>query len=386
MVELSMNEITVKIEPKENNEAIRKKNEWSRQAERIIGFLEINFGFNRIFHRNRDCSENVHEEVISYTYGFLDDELTVYYYPSSREKGVILHITDDALQRYLEKTEFTFYEFFQKLYALPYNVTLTAIRLTALYIHEGVNLEKLHDAWINGAIGIKCQAYTPGKLFTMTNCKPTVWTRWALSNEVIAMDFPLIKDAVSLTIHEVTPALKELSALADRKNFPPTHVRLELFLKKNYATAIFGLMQSVHDDEYFAQLVTGFIGNMARFYMVDNGRILELLGATKILENCVAEKNYVVTPAFDGKQSLVTSIKSLTQKSEMFSIIYKVHDLWGEEGIRLLKKHLTEEYARYSPEEGTEKWLNHNRSKYKANCPTAKDFFTDNNLSKVKEE
>lgn len=268
------------------------------------------------------------------TFVYRDGLLTcimVSYDPTYREHGIVLQITEAALNKYWEVTKTTMHRFLKDLTEGPYRITLIDISLSVLFVHEDLDLKKMYEDWKDGELGLVCFSENQGMFFSDENKENGV---------------------------------------------KQTQLRFKVNFRGAYAVEVWNKLMDVDDEDAFVQLVAKIILYKAGFVCLKNGLISKEHRATQLLEDYIGQRNDVISPFFKKTDYLARTIQELLEKNELCPLLYIVYQIWGDEGFDAVIEQLFLKITSLPQKEDLQAWLEMNGDNYREKYPTARSYFT----------
>lgn len=249
--------MTFKVEPKDETEAALYGKWGHTEFMKFFNSVETRMHLSEYFGGKRFLRKKKGEyrETFVYREGLLTC-IMVSYDPTYREHGIVLHITEAALKKYLDVTKTEMYRFLKDLAEGPYHITLIDISLSVLFVHEDLDLKKMYEDWKDGALGLVCFSENQGMFFSDENCemKASGYRRTSrMRNPRATLEVSILADGLFLQIVDETTEV-------DKENcVKQTQLRFKVNFRGVYAVEVWNKLMDVDNDEAFVQLVAKII-------------------------------------------------------------------------------------------------------------------------------
>ncbi|MDU3212353.1 hypothetical protein [Anaerococcus sp.] len=139
-------------------------------------------------------------------------------------------------------------------------------------------------------------------------------------------------------------------------------VRLEAEFSSDYAHQLTELFKDCKDDEELKNIILSIILDRYMFFYTGSGKPTKL---TRLMLQELDNKNFELESLSPRNNSLERSIDHLIKGSGLFSTMYKIYMIWGEDELNEFLEFLYERFKEYEPNNDVFIWLNKNKESYK---------------------
>lgn len=376
MLELGVDELTIvlQLNPTIKNRYVDTKDfEWRNFAEKIIDRFVEKAAFKKIFGSCIIESRVPKGYTIAYTYGEHNCYLALGYNDSQMQLGVIVKLSAQALDYYCEKSNLKVYEFLQNIQDSFYVARLSRIDFMADYIDEEINVTKIYQGMIDNSI-CTCIKYITksGEISYKRNMMqfhgyligsevPTIYIGSVQSNSQLRI-YNKKREQIEKNGSKLEKAIKSLN-----------WVRFEAVFKKEYAHQLSEAILSIQDDVEFSNLIASTMLQRYCFMYFNNGEIIYETEYSKMLRECINTKVFVLRAPSSRSFELVKSINYIFNGSGILSLLYKILEIWGEDGVSTFVELIKEYLKEFKPNDDCRYWLRKNKNDYQSNFL---DFYT----------
>lgn len=139
-------------------------------------------------------------------------------------------------------------------------------------------------------------------------------------------------------------------------------VRLEAEFSSDYAHQLTELFKNCEDDEELKNIILSIILDRYMFFYTGSGKPTKL---TRLMLQELDNKDFELESLSPRNNSLERSIDHLIKGSGLYSTMYKIYMIWGEDELIEFLEFLYERFKEYEPNNDVFIWLNKNKESYK---------------------
>lgn len=362
MTELGITFLSLRLHPIAKDIVAFSPEEWKKKAEDIIQTVENKAKLPQTFGARRNVSELDDMFPQGYSYGNLFfEEFRIGYDPQNPEGGVFIGFSDVAMEVYLEKNRCTVYALLQNLQNESYTITIESMSIIAVLDEQNISLKDMCEGWRTGSLHIYCEASPrERRLVNCLNCP----INYVVRDDYIALE--LVKDKLRLIIENDEAFDSAFDATLPLLSFTGS-------FHGDLAATLAEPLFSIDNDEAFTRFVANLFLDNFRLVHLEEGKAVNDEWFVGEMVECSYYGAGAIYPRVNDK-GLEETILDIVRCGKLFSTLYKIQGIWGNEGLKDLWKCILETLSYYQPDEDDEYWIDRNIDYYKLTYPKVRDL------------
>jgi len=384
LLELGVDEVTIVLQISQQLKKTYNSNQfdWSVAAENIIDTFVDRAGFQTIFGNRIPEMRPPQGYTNAYAFGDHTFYLAVAYHRLQMSMGIVVKFSAQALDYYCESSGLKIYEFLQQTQATEYTMRISRIDLVVDYIDEGINISEIYQNLMGKKIDIFREVINKntGEVSYRRNslqyggylkeCDiPTIYIGSRKSNS-----FLRAYDKKRQQMEQKGSKLNKAIKCSD-------WVRFEGVFRHEFAHQLSDELIKIQNDDEFANLIACTMIQKFRFMYLENGLVDTETEYSQMLLDCINNKNFVLQSPSSRSFELAKSIDYIFYGSGIISILFKIGEIWGEQGVSIFLKFISEFLKEFEPNDDCRYWLRKNKADYQKNFSNF-DFFLMESLMK----
>lgn len=380
MLKLGIDEATIVIQLTQSlkDRYTYRQFDWPIVAENLITEFTNKADFETIYGEKMPITKCPEGYTNSFTFGTHSYFLAVSYHYLQPSMGVVIKFSAQALDYYCKESGFKLYELLQNVQSTDYTTRLSRIDLTADYFDEGINVSTIYKNLINEKIGTYREVTnkSTGELSyrrTPLKCNgivresdvPTLYLGSRKSNAFLRI-YDKKREQIETKGNKLDDALRSTE-----------WTRFEAVLRHAYAHQLTDELLKIQSDDELANLIACTILQKYRFMYLDNGTADYETEYSQMLLDCISNKNFILRSPTSRNFELAKNINYILGGSGVMSSLYKIKEIWGEQGVSVFMIFINELLAEFKPNDDCRYWLKKNKDDYQKNFPDFDLFFKE---------
>lgn len=381
MIGVGIDEFTAVLQLPPDEKAAISAFEWRREAERLIHIFVKKAGLVPVFGQPALESKAPQGYTMAYKFGQHMFYFSIAYHETQKSMGVVIRFSAQSLAYYCEATGQKVYEFLQMVIDPAYVLRLSRVDIAVDYIDENLDVTDIYQSLIDKKVGIFREMVSPktGEIF-YRRCDMQI-SGFIKGDEVPTIYLGSVQSNAQLRIYDKKREQLERkgSKYVEARRYK-SWVRFEGVYRSVFAHQLTNALASVQNDDELLNLLAYTILQKFRFMYMNCGVAEYETEYTQVLFDCIGSSNFILSSPSSRNYDLAKSICYMLHGSGVISTLYKIAQIWGNDGLTGIANLLNQYLTNWVPNDDCRYWLNRNLSDYQIYYPDFDSFFNENVL------
>lgn len=354
--------------------------DWPDEAEELIAIISTKANFVGVFGKPMEEKNAPQGYTTAYTFGEHCFYFSTAYNENQPQMGVIIKFSAQALDYYCETTGQQVYEFLQRVDDPAYTLRLSRVDITADYIDEGLCVTDIYQSLIDRKVGIFQEHISPKTGEVFYRHYEIQISGFVRGSEVPTIYLGSVQSKAQLRIYDKKrEQLERKGSKLDKARRCKDWVRFEGIFKSTFAHQLTDELMNIQNNDEFINLLACTLVQKFRFMYMTCGVAEYETEYTQMLLDCISNNGFVLRSPSSRNYDLANSICYMLGGSGVISTLYKVAQIWGNDGLSGLSNLINKCLADYEPNDDCRYWLKRNAKDYKMYYPDF-DLFLKTNI------
>lgn len=334
---------------------------WTEEANRIISEFETFSRIPFLFGDRKESYNRISGYDTSYEYGENNFYFSISFHSAHPRMGIAVKFSATSWRYYRlwynenlnEETDV--YLFLSSIQSNLYETRLSRIDLTVDFINYDLNTNEIYKTLTTEDIIIKNSKNRKNNskigAIVIDNTASTVYigSRGRNVKSLLRIYDKRLEQIQNWGIYHEIASNSE------------SWVRFEMVVKGKYSHELTKAIMKIENEQDFKMLILSAITDRYRFL---NAKTNELTSYSSAMISALSAKSFEFNTPSPRNNSLFSSINHIIKGSGLFPTLYKIHDIWGMDGLKDFWIFIEKRYTLYRPNDDVNIWLKKNKSEY----------------------